>query len=73
MSYECLNYIRSHPYIYKFLRENSSYYEYILKDNNYIYELDRIVKEKYHIRYTDKLDKISNSIQMINTFLDIFN
>jgi len=71
MSIEVLNYIRNHDYIYYFLRQDSSYYEYIFKDNNYIYELDKIVKEKYHIRYSDKLDKISNSIQMINTFLDI--
>lgn len=73
MSYECLNYIRTHPYIYQFLREHSNYYENIFKDNNYIYELDSIAKEKYHIRFTDKLDKISNSIQMVNTFLDILS
>ena len=71
MSIEVLNYIRSHDYIYYFLRQDSSYYEYIFKDNNYIYELDNMLKEKYKLRYVDKIDKIQNGIQLFRTFLDL--
>lgn len=71
MSVEVLNYIRSHDYIYYFLRQDSSYYEYIFKDNNYIYELDNMLKEKYKLRYVDKIDKIQNGIQLFRTFLDL--
>ena len=71
MSIEVLNYIRTHDYIYYFLRQDSSYYEYIFKDNNYIYELDNMLKEKYKLRYIDKIDKIQNGIQLFRTFLDL--
>ncbi|MBQ3307899.1 MAG: hypothetical protein IJG68_06900 [Bacilli bacterium] len=71
MSIEVLNYIRNHDYIYYFLRQDSSYYEYIFKDNNYIYELDNMLKEKYKLRYVDKIDKVKDGIQLLNTFLEL--
>jgi len=73
MSQEILKYIREHPYIYQYLREDSKEYQYLFQDNNYIYELEKKAKEKYKIRFIDKLDKLGNTFQMIQTFLDYFN
>lgn len=51
MSKELLNYIRSHDYIYNFLRDDSSHYIYLYRDNSYIKTIKRLAKKNinYHI------------------------
>lgn len=72
MSREILNYIRSHEYIYNFLREDSSHYIYLYRDNNYIKILKKLAKDKYKLNYKDKLERISNKINLINNLIDVF-
>lgn len=72
MSKELLNYIRSHDYIYNFLRDDSSHYIYLYRDNSYIKTIKRLAKEKYKLSYSDKLDRINDKINLINTLLDVF-
>ena len=72
MSKELLKYIRSHDYIYNFLREDSSHYIYLYKNNDYIKVLKKIAKERYKISYCDKLDRINDKINLINTLIDVF-
>lgn len=67
-----IDYIHKHKHIYRILREESFHYKYLFENESYIYELDRIAKEKYRLRYSDKLDNISNKINILNAFLDVF-
>ena len=62
MNKELVNYIRNHDYIYYFLRDDSSYYKYLYHDNKNIKYIKRLAKEKYKLRFTDKLEDISNKI-----------
>ena len=39
----------------------------------FIYELDKIMREKYKLTLPDKLDKFKNKLDMFSTFIDIFN
>ena len=71
MNRSILMYIRKHKYIYDFLRDDSSHYKYLYQDNNYIKEIRRLAKEKYRLRYTDKLDNISNRIKLVTTLIDV--
>ena len=71
MNRNILMYIRKHKYIYDFLRDDSSHYKYLYQDNNYIKEIKRLAKEKYRLRYTDKLDNISNRIKLVTTLIDV--
>lgn len=71
MDKNILKIIRSNPHIYNFLRDESHHYKYLLNDSNYIREIDRLAKEKYHLRFTDKIDSISNNLELLKTFLDI--
>lgn len=68
-----VEYIRKHPYIYQFLREDSSYYNLIFEDNRNIYQIKKLAMEKYKIRFGDKMDKMSNHISIIRSFLDLFS
>ncbi len=72
MTKEILKYIRTHEYIYNFLRDDSSHYIYLYKDNNYIKVIKRLAKEKYKLRYIDKLQSIENKINQINTIIEVF-
>lgn len=72
MTKEILKYIRTHEYIYNFLRDDSSHYIYLYQDNNYIKVIKRLAKEKYKLRYIDKLQSIENKINQINTIIEVF-
>lgn len=72
MKEETLKYIRTHKELYDLLREDSSLYEEIYKNNDYVYELQKLAKEKYGTRFIDKIDNLSNKLNLISSFLDIF-
>ena len=72
MTKEILKYIRTHEYIYNFLRDDSSHYIYLYQDNNYIKVIKILAKEKYKLIYIDKLQSIENKINQINTIIDVF-
>lgn len=72
MKEETLKYIRTHKELYNLLREDSSLYEEIYKNNDYVYELQKFAKEKYGTRFIDKIDNLSNKLNLISSFLDIF-
>ena len=71
MKEEALKYIRTHKELYDLLREDSSLYEEIYKNNDYVYELQKLAKEKYGTRFIDKIDNLSNKLNL-SSFLDIF-
>lgn len=73
MREETLHYIRTHKDLYRLLRDESKYYENIFKNNNSVYELNRLAKEKYKTRFVDKVESISNKINILSSFLDLFS
>ena len=71
MDRDTLNIIRSNPYIYSFLREDSTHYKYLYEDKNYIRVLKELAEEKYKVRFVDKLEKLKDNLVLINTFFDV--
>ena len=63
--------LNNNIYLKKFLRENSFYYKNIIRNPNFIYELNDLMKKTYKLTLPDKLDKIKNDINMINSVMDI--
>lgn len=72
MNRELVDYIREHDYIYNFLRDDSSYYKYLYADNRNIKIIKRLAKEKYGLRYVDKLNNISDKLSLASTLIDVF-
>ena len=64
-------YIRNNQYIYNFLREESNYYKLLYRDKNNIKKIESLAKEKYKLRKIDKIERISKSIDLINSFVDV--
>ena len=71
MDRRVLNIIRNNPMIYNFLRDESYYYTYLYQDTNYIKVIEKLAKDKYKVKYTDRMDKLSNNLELIKTFLDV--
>ena len=53
MDEETLKIIRNTPYIYDFLREDSSHYKELFRNKDYIKKVDSLAKEKYKLRRID--------------------
>lgn len=71
MDEDTLNKIRKNKLIYNYLREDSSHYKYLYRDKKYIKTVEKLAKEKYKETINDKLDRISNTIELLTTFFDV--
>ncbi len=63
--------IRSNPYLYQYLRDNSSWYKALNRDPNSIREMEAEMKNVYKLNLTDKIGNLGQKIEMIRTFIDI--
>lgn len=63
--------IRNNPYLYRYLRDNSSWYKALNRDPNSIKQMEIEMKNAYKLNLTDKIDNLSQKINMIRTFIDI--
>lgn len=73
MDKETLEIIRNNKDIYNYLREESNNYKYLYRDKNYIKKIDEKAKTKYKLRKIDKIERLSNSLDSIKTFLDVLS
>lgn len=63
--------IRNNPYLYRYLRDNSSWYKALNRDPNSIKQMEIEMKNAYKLNLTDKIDNLSQKINMVRTFIDI--
>ncbi len=67
-----IQYILNNNIILKrYLREHSIYYKNIIRNPNFINEMNELMKKDYYLTLPDKLDKIKNNISLVNTFMDV--
>ena len=71
MQVETLLKVKSNPNLYRYLRENSYWYKYLNRSPLSLKEMEEEMKEKYRLRPTDRLENVSNTIKMIESFLEI--
>ncbi|GGB44997.1 hypothetical protein F3157_06785 [Virgibacillus dakarensis] len=57
-------YLQSHPHLLNFVRYNPIWYRYLTRDPNRIAELEREAKKFYGKTFPQRLEKISNQVQM---------
>lgn len=63
--------IRNNPYLYRYLRDNSSWYKALNRDPNSIKQMEIEMKNAYKLNLTDKINNLSQRMEMIRTFMDI--
>lgn len=63
--------IKNDPNLYRYLRENSHWYKELNRDPSNISLMEEEMKEKYKLRPTDKINKISEQLKLIRAFMDM--
>ena len=63
--------IRNNPNLYNFLREESYWYKYLNRDPNYLEDVELAMKNKYKLTTKDRLEKLNQSMNLLNNFMDI--
>lgn len=71
MNLYTINYIKTNPHIYNYLREDSSWYKLLNRNEEVLKQLEELSKEKYKLRLSDRLEKISENINLITSFMDV--
>lgn len=71
MNQYTINYIKNNPLIYNYLREKPEWYKELNRDGSNIKIVEALAKKHYHQTPEDKIKKISQTITMINNFLDV--
>lgn len=49
-----------------YLRDNSYWYKILSRDPNKIIDMENEMKDKYGLRFKDKIEKVNNIIEIIN-------
>lgn len=71
MNLYTINYIKTHPIVYNYLRDNSSWYKYLNRSESYLSEIEEQAKSAYKLRPVDKIEKLTRSINLISSFIDV--
>lgn len=62
--------IRNNPMLHKYIRENSYWYKILNRNPEYINKMKDEMKEKYKLRFEDKVDDLNNKINLVKAFID---
>ena len=71
MSFDIYMKINEDPVKKQFLRENSYWYKYLNRSNIYYKDFIKEMREKYKLTTFDRLNKISNDINMFKSFIEV--
>jgi len=69
MSLELQFKIKNNPNYLRFLRENSHWYKYLNRSNDFFKDFEEEVKKTYKLRPTDRISKALDTFEMIQTLL----
>ena len=71
MDYQVQYILNQNYYLKRFLRENSWYYKNIIRNPNFINNLNEIMKKEYKLTFPDRIEKIKNDLNMFNSVMSV--
>jgi len=71
MDFKTIEIIKNNQIIYNFLRDDSSHYKYLYRNNKYLKEIENLARERYKLRGIDKLERLKDNINLISAFMDV--
>lgn len=63
--------IKNDPMLQKYIRENSYWYKILNRNPLMINQMIEEMKEKYKLTTTDKINNISEKLDLIRTFMSV--
>ena len=73
MREETIQKIKNNKVIREYLKNNSYHYKELYRDDNYLKKVESLAKEYYHERGIDKIEKMKNKLDLINTIMSVMN
>ena len=73
MREETIQKIKNNKMIREYLKNNSYHYKELYRDDNYLKKVESLAKECYHERGIDKIEKMKNKLDLINTIMSVMN
>ena len=64
--------IKNNPHYQRYIRENSYWYKILNRDPSRIKEMEELAKEKYQLRPTDKINRMLETVEMLQTLMSSF-
>lgn len=71
MRLDLVNHIRNNPPLYHYLKYHSYWYKELIRNPLSVKDLEGEMKKEYKLTAEDKINKISNQINLIASFLDV--
>lgn len=62
--------IRNNPMLQKYIRENSYWYKILNRDPELLKQMNEDMKKAYKLTFEDKIDDISNKMNLVRAFMD---
>lgn len=72
MNKQLLEQIKKDKY-YKYLKENSYFIKYLIRNPNNYKNFKKYIKEKYQLRITDKISTAIDDIELISNIISTIN
>lgn len=66
-----INYIKTNPLVYNYLREDSSWYKELTRSRDALKLVEEEARKFYKLTPEDRLEKISKNIELISMFMDV--
>lgn len=63
--------IKNNYLLQKYIRENSYWYKYLNRNPSLISDMEREMKEKYKLTVSDKINNISEKLDLLKTFMNV--
>ena len=63
--------IKSNPNLYRYLRENSHWYQQLNRHPGNLKAMEQEMKSRYQLTTTDKISHVAKSLEMVRTFMDV--
>ena len=62
--------IKNNPMLQKYIRENSYWYKVLNRKPEYINKMIDDMKEKYKLRFEDKIEDLNSKMNLVKAFMD---
>lgn len=63
--------IKNDPHLYRYLRENSYWYKYLNRNPLAIKQMEEEMKQAYKLTTADKIENLSRTISLVQTFMNV--
>ena len=63
--------LEANPYLKRYLHEHSNYYKNLIRNPEFIIQMEEMMKKEYGLTFPLRLAKIKDNLSMFNNFMEV--